>query len=452
MGVLMDLPGLKRGLLWAAVGSTVLVGAPAIAQSDLQQELEQLRQVVEQSAEALAAATARIEELERQQAEDREAVAAVEQRSGSIRAGQAKAGVEAQVYGQVNQAFLYADNKQTSRFDVVDNDNSGSRFGFRGKYTNGDWTSGVRLEVNFEVNTTDELTFSTDGGNGTNAGDEDFLSLRWANLFFSNKNYGTLNLGFGEIATQGISESDLSGTTLIAQSDVDDIGGELQFGNSAAPELGTGFEVDDFFSNLDGFRDSAISYHSPRIEGFQFKVAGRVDDDEGGTTGAAFRPDVSVNYENSFGGYDMEAAVGFRREEEANVFIGSVSALAPFGTSLTLGGGFQDNMEIGNSLDPLAEDPNENFAYVKLGQKLDLFEIGTTAFSADFFRGSSADQFNPATGGQSLAVSFGGGVVQKVKPLGAEVYAAARYYSVETGNGVDTDGILTFFTGARVKF
>ena len=423
--------------------TAMLTAAPAGAQS-VQQELEELRGAVQRSNEALETALRRIEELERQQQETQAAVDEAEQKSVSIRAGQAKNGVEAQVYGQINQAVLYADNGQTSRFDVVDNDNSSSRLGFRGKYENGDWTSGVRLEVNFEVNTTDELTFSTDGGNGTSAGDNDFLSLRWANLFFSNKNYGTINLGFGEIATQGVAEMDLSGTTVIAESDVDDTGGELQFGNATAAELGTGFEVDDFFSNLDGDRDSAISYHSPRIEGFQFKIAGRAEDAPSGTSGTRFQPDASVNYKGSFFDTKVEAAAGYRREAGSNVYIGSASALAPFGTSLTLGGGVEVNS---------GGDGNENFFYAKLGQKLDLFEFGGTALSIDFFRGIDNSQANPLDpDDQTMAVSFGGGIVQKVKPLGADLFFGGRYYDVNLGNNIDTDSLFVLFSGARIKF
>ena len=437
----MKKDGLRKILLGAVSAGAILVAAPASAQ-DLKQEIEQLRALVEQSAAALEAATARIEELERQQQDQQAVVADVKKKAGSIRAGKAKDGIEAQVYGHVNQALLYADNGQTSRFDVVDNDNSASRLGFRGKYSNGDWTSGVRLEVNFEVNTTDELTFSTGDENGETAGDSDFLSLRWANLFFSNKNYGTVNLGFGEIATQGVSEVDLSGTTLVAESDVDDIGGELQFGNDENAELGDGFEVDDFFSNLDGDRDSAVSYHTPRIAGFQGKVALRSEEAPGGVSGVRFQPDASINYEGNFFDTEFEAAAGYRREVGSNVYIGSSSALFSTGTSLTIGGGYETNL--GDDVD------NENFVYVKLGQKLDLFDFGGTAVSIDFFRGED----NSAAGldDQTEAISFGGGIVQKVKPLGAEVYFGGRYYDIDAGNGTETDGLFTLFSGARIKF
>lgn len=454
----------KLGLYSSIFVLAALFGTQGQAQS-VEQELRQLRQLVEESTQALEAATARIEELERQQGNAG---------TPSIRAGRASSDVELQVYGHLNQAFLYAGNGETSRFDIVDNDNSGSRLGFRAKYDpeNSPWSAGTRLELGFEVNTTDELTFSTDGGNGTNAGDSDFLTLRWANLFFNHEDYGTINLGFGETATQGVAERDLSGTTLIAESDVDDTGGELQFsgliGGLPVAELGTGFEVDDFFSNLDGDRDSAVSYHSPRIGGVQLKLAGRVEDvpeDDGisASTGVNFAPDASLNYKAEFAGYEIDGAVGWRREPDAivvndnaigsNVYLGSVSALAPFGTNLTVGGG----VEVFNTDSDTIE--NENFFYVKLGQRLDLFDMGETRLSVDFFRGEDNSAAG-ILGEQTEAISFGGGIVQVVKPLGAEVYLGLRYYDVDLGidndasaaNNVNTDGLFTILSGARVRF
>ncbi|MEO1456044.1 MAG: hypothetical protein AAFV49_00560 [Pseudomonadota bacterium] len=419
-----------------------LLAAPAAAQS-VRDEIEALRRQVDEANRALEAALQRIDELETKQEETQEQVAEIPK--PRVRPG--RKNVDLEVYGHINQAFAYFDNGQTSRFDVVDNDNSGSRLGFRGRYKSGDWSAGVRLEASFEVNTTDELTFDSDSDLGTLAssddGESDFLSVRHADTFFSHKDYGTISLGFGPIATEGVSETDLSGTTLISESDVDDIGGEFQFGNDDNAQLGSGFEVDDFFSNLDGSRDSRIRYATPRFAGVQGVVVMRVDDDENGV--GQFFPDASLNYEGEVSGFEVEAQGGYRREDGSNTFIASASTLAPFGTSLTLGGGVE-------TFDGTNPPDAENFVFVKLGQQLDLFEFGKTKFSVDFFRGQDNSQADPFTGEQTEAISVGGGVVQEVKPLGAEVFAAGRFYDVDIGDGTDTDSLFVLFTGARVRF
>ncbi|MEO0763603.1 MAG: hypothetical protein AAFZ09_17650, partial [Pseudomonadota bacterium] len=363
---------------------------------------------VAQSQAALQTALERIDELENKAVETDEAIAAIPE--PRVRPG--RDNVDLQVYGHINQAFRFASNSNESRFDIVDNDNSGSRLGFRGRYRDGKLSAGVRAEVGFEVNTTDEIGFDTEAVIGSDAGDEDFLTLRHADTFLGHADYGTISIGFGPTATEGVSETDLSGTTLIAESDVDDIGGELEFGNDEVAILGDGFEVDDFFSNLDGSRTSRIGYASPRFNGIQGLVSARLDDDDAGT--ARIFPDVSVNYEGAFDFAEVEAQAGYRRETESNVFIASTSGITGGGTSLTLGGGLE-------FFDGDNGDPTENFVYAKLGQKLKLFEIGGTAMSIDFFRGEDNSQMSTLSDDQTEAISIGGGVVQQIKPLGAEV-------------------------------
>jgi len=394
--------------------------------------------------------------------------------------------VDVKFFGRVSQAFRFSNGAAgASRSDIVDNDNSGSEFGFKGQFQHGDLFSNVKLALDAEFETTDELNF---GSGVETEGLDDFPAIDTASIAFGHNQYGALSIGFDDTATDGFSELDLSGTTVFAESDVQDIGGELQFGNSISPQLGTSFEVDDFFNNLDGPTASRILYETPEygvgIGKLQFQAAARVIDEVVGDPNDAvqFAPDVSVRYKGKVNGFKFDSGIAYRRtnditigdfEVDTNTFHGSVSAIAPTGTNLTLAGGIQTFSNSNQAAITQAElDDNELFVYAKLGQRVDFFEFGKTSFSVDVFYGEQIEDQDDA---QFIAEAFsvGGGVTQNIKPLSLDLYAAARYYSVDfKGQGAggsfldntgaitatpaqlaqNPDGIFVLFTGARVKF
>ncbi len=422
--------------LLALAAMAVVSAAPAAAQST-RAELEALRA-------ELARLTNRIVELEGRLEQQQEQVTTLEERP-EPRVEPDRGNVRLELSGRINQAVVFADNGNDSKVFIADNDNSGSRFGLRGEADFGDITTGAFLEATFEVNSTDEISFEDDGPVGTSPADgEDFLDLRHAVWYIEHPTFGEFSLGFSNTATEEVSEVDLSGTgCCIGESDVDDIAGGLEF-SSSTPGFELIPEVDDFFVNLDGSRTSRIRYDTPSLFGASLAVALRQDDQ--------IRPDVALSYGAEFaGGFELEAAAGWRSEEDANVFHGSVSALAPFGVNLTLAGGVE-------SLDDSDVD-NPNFFYTKLGYREKFFDIGETRFSIDYFRGHNNDDFASPTGGLPLATSFGGGVVQQISPLSMEAYLGFRLYDVEdlfeedTGLAIaDPDGLFVVFTGARVRF
>ena len=111
---------------------------------------------------------------------------------------------------------------------------------------------------------------------------------------------------------------------------------------------------------------------------------------------------------------------------------GSASVLAPSGTSLTLA--LSTEEDGGDSA---------RFSYAKLGQKLDITPAGSTALSVGFMNGENAD----GDTGSYYDVA----VVQKLKGLGAEIYAL---YGVYDASIVDTStsNVTVTGVGARIKF
>jgi len=281
----------------AATIAVSLLATSAAAQTAAQ-ELQALR-------DELARLTARINELEGQVTQQNEVIEQIPE----PRVVPDRSPITLELSGRINQAVLFADNGNDSKVFIADNDNSGSRFGFRGEAEFGEFTSGVYLEASFEVNSTDEISFDDDGPVGTNAGEDDFLSLRDATWYIEHDRFGAFAIGFSDIATESVSEVDLSGTgCCIAESDVDDIAGGLPF-SSSTPGFEEIPEVDDFFVNLDGERTSRIRYDTPSFFGVSAAVAARQDD--------RIRPDGAIFYGGEFAGFETEAAFGIRGEEDA---------------------------------------------------------------------------------------------------------------------------------------
>ena len=423
------------------VGSLLAPVSPASAQTTeaqidaLRAQMEEMQRTYQQQMNVL---NQRIEELEGQVDQVEATVAPVTGTATAVRVEPGRDNVSLEIYGQINQGVLFADNGASSDFFIVDNDNSGSRLGIEGTVSldtdfAGEITTGALLEVGFEVNTTDELSFGQDFVIGDEAGESDFLDVRHAEWYVETEVLGDLYVGFGDIATEDAAEVDLSGTTLVSESDVDDMAGGLEF-EFDRDGMGPGPEVDTIFSNLDGSRESRIRYNTPTFYGVGAAVAVRQED--GGS------PDVALTYAGDFGEYETEAAFGWRSEsdDEANVFVGSASILTPFGVSFTAAGGVEQ-------IDG-AED--EMFLFGKVGYREDFFSFGESRFSVDYFYGE--DNTEAIAGDSTEAQSFGFSAVQVVEPLSTEFYVGVRNYSVDYPGADDPDDLIAVLTGARVRF
>jgi len=354
--------------------------------------------------------------------------------------------VTLEISGRVNQAVLFADNDRTDKTFIVDNDNSASRIGLEGEANMGDWKTGTEFVIGLEVNTTDEIKFTdVDAGDQDQFGEGDLGDVRQAHWWISSPGFGYLSIGQGDEADEDASEVDLSGTTCcIAQSDVDDTAGGLEFAipafDAVDPENDDD-EVDDFFSNLDGGRDSRVFYQTPSFGGLALRGSLTQEDD--------FLPALGATYGGSFGESEFEAAIGYRSpEDDSDTLHGSFSVMTPTGINFTFATGTQDS--------DASEDPN--FFYGKLGYKTsNITSAGSTRFSIDFFQGRNNDTFASPGGDLPEATSIGAGVVQKVDALSTEFYFGIRNYSVEDvyveGARVDDpEDIITVMGGARVRF
>lgn len=394
----------------AALSLLPIIGNQAIAQTAL--EVENLQRQIEALQEQLDRLQAQVSDQASAQSPPAPTAAVVEPGNDKI---------SLSLSGQVNRGILITDDgSQTDAF-FVDNDNSSTRIRLMGEaIASDDLTVGTNIEVQFESNSTASVNQDTE----RNVGPNNFTE-RKLELYVDSAKLGRLSLGQGDTASNGTSEVDLSGTSVVGYSGVSDLAGGLLFRDG--DDL-TAISIGQTFSNLDGLsRDDRLRYDSPSFNGL--KVSGSVIADE--------RFDIATTYSRDYDGTKVAAALAYADApgdfERLN---GSASILLANGFNLTLAAGTND-----------PDDGGEEgvFYYGKVGYQAGLFEWGTTAVAVDYYVGEDLD----ADGDE--ADTFGVFLVQNVNVIATEFYAGYRHYELDR-DGADLEPIDALLTGARVKF
>ncbi|MEJ2223076.1 MAG: porin, partial [Desulfobacterales bacterium] len=126
------------------------------------------------------------------------------------------------VSGQVNRAVLWGDNGNDDDVKFVDNENSSTRFRFTGSNEfDENWKVGFKWENQMESNS----SIDDDDNDGNGFGDLDIgengdlgdvtFTERHMDIYVEHSKFGKLSLGQGDTASNGTSEVDLSGTTVV---------------------------------------------------------------------------------------------------------------------------------------------------------------------------------------------------------------------------------------------
>ncbi|MBU0945573.1 MAG: hypothetical protein KJ804_05570 [Proteobacteria bacterium] len=329
-------------------------------------------------------------------------------------------------YGQVNRAFLWADDGNSTRGYFVDNSNSSTRWGLkaRGKlneaFSLGAWIEGEMITNNSQsVNQWERNPDSTD-----------WYKSRHLELDLASKSYGTLWLGKGFTASDSISEIDLSGTTVAGGSDVAKIGGGNYFYDSKTGL--SSVSIGSVFNSMDGLsRRDRIRYDSPDFAGITLSTSAMSD---------AY--DAAIRYNRSFSGFKVNSGLAWAKPGDFisavdNQYNGSLAILMNCGFNLAVAGGIREQK---------AESQEDaTFWYTKLGYALDVFDLGSTSFSVDY------GEYYDMAMNNDTATSFSLAAVQAVKDFGTELYLSYRFYKLER-DMTDFDDINVVLTGARIKF
>lgn len=429
-----------RPFVSALLGTTFMAGVaclagPALADGHLEEENAALRSMIEdlqQEVDILKGMVIRQNEKIAEAAEPRAP-------AKMVKSGKDK--VSLSVSGQVNRLLLYASDGRDSRFFHADNDQSSTRVRFKGKAKLDDeWSAGATFEAELESNSSSSVAIEDTGVGGDS--NKASLKERKLELFFKSKKLGKLSLGQGSTASDGSVEEDLSGTGVITSAGFGGTGGSLEFvqSDSATREAAENskdeaFAVGDLFSNYDGLsRRDRVRYDTPGFGGVKLSTSFLGGKWTGDSVDSGVW-DAALRYGREFDGVEVAAAAAtWKKDEDTEGRGGSLSVLAPSGTSLSLSYSTQDE-----------DGQDSTFQYVKLGQLFDATSAGKTAVSIGY--GRTEDQ--GGTGNEGTYYDLA--AVQKIKNLGAELYAVWGVYKAEI---VDqpTEDITIFGTGARIKF
>ena len=329
--------------------------------------------------------------------------------------------VEVKLSGQINRAVMWADDGNESEFFHVDNDNSSTRFRFKGSQ---EVTPSVEVGVVWENEFQSTPSNKVQIGQNDDGSDEN-LAQRKLEAYFDTA-FGKFSIGQGDGAANGTSEEDLSGTGVIMYSGVGDTGGSLIFRTSDNTEVA---EISDTRDNFDGLsRNDRFRYDTPTFGGLTF--SGSM------TNGDAW--EVATRFSNDFGSFgEIAAAVGYvdtadREDPEYTQLGASLSWLHSSGFNMSVSYGTID-VDGADDTDPL------NY-YGKIGYK-----FGMHAIAVEYGMTEDLAQKNDESSNY--------GVAYVVKPWdGVEFYGTYRSYSLDRDDVSDIEDINLVMVGTRVKF
>jgi predicted porin len=388
----------------------------------------------------------------------------LEERVAELEATTARKGnrkVKLTVYGQVNEALMYWDDGFEDNMYQVTNDNSRTRFGFKGdaKITD-DWKAGFVLEIGVRgANSKRFNQDSTDGGT-----DEIGLDTRHARWIIESKTYGSFSMGVTPTAAESATETNLANTKDVAKfSDVEDsgLGLFLRTPGGGKSEVSwrrlikhTGDQPGE------GERRSGIWYTTPEFAGFSL-TAGWGSDDYW---------DLGAKYKGELGDFKVAAAFAYGENSTTNAdgaffeclgtdvggqpdarcqqYGGSISVMhEPTGIYVNFaGGGHEDDTVLfDGDLAGTGADNESTFWALEAGIEKKWLPIGkTTVFGQYYDLDGGASERLTVDGGDAInnlgtdanvfstgLEMYGGGVVQELSAASMSLYLYYRHYEGE---------------------
>jgi predicted porin len=344
--------------------------------------------------------------------------------SSALAVPMAAQAVSFDVSGQVNKAIMFADDGVASDISFVDNTASNSRFRLTGSEDMGNGiTAGFRIELATQVNANYTQTIKRTGDTASYGAGGFGTSIRKSEAYFRG-NWGTLSLGQGPTATDGMGDADLSNTWL-ADFSATTWGGLTAFrtaGGTQTPLSAAG--VSTYFDGHS--RRSRVRYDTPSFGPLTVSVDASVNDTWG----------VKGYVYTSLGGGDLSLALAYAHGDNRfgrSDVGGSASFLFSQGTNITLGYQERDFTAVGRN--------SAHHLYVKLGHRW-----GNNAVSISY-----GDNGDTAVNG-SDANTIGLGFVHTIPKPKVELYAAYNHISLDAIGGVGFEDIDVFGLGTRVKF
>lgn len=437
----------------------------------------------------LAALSERLNEVQKASAEVH--TAEKEVKAPHVKSGNDK--VSLKISGQVNRAVANYDNGQNSQLKHVDNDTSSTRVTFAGD---------VKLNEVFKAGAVIEGELVSDSSKRVSIGTQDedrstsFFAKRKMEVFFTNRDLGTLSLGHGETAAHNVSNMDLSGTTAFAEgAKFESIAGGVPFFNNTTGGIDTapGFttpigttnasNVASFWNDLGARRFDRVRYDTPSYYGITLSASHATRD----------QAEFAARYAGEFNKVQLVAAAGYVKNPLNTAPAGGASVptntpanvsrdqygisaafLLPIGISL--GGGYT-----GVKFNQAGRDDGKMW-HAKLGYQHDFFTYGKTCLALAYGHGKAMRFASNVIGGTVAANAansltqarmqnsekmqiWGAYLVQNVDKIATELYAGYQVHSLDrqtfttvgavggvAGGSQDIKNVSAVMAGARIKF
>ncbi len=340
------------------------------------------------------------------------------------------------LYGHFSPAVISYDDGESRYSNFADNSYSGGRIGFwlefpvkRGRTRfNLESSLGLRQSASLSQIYVPPLI------------DLDATTIRKLEVIFDTERFGSFSFGQGSMASDAVTESDLSGTQLAAYVGLKDTAGGYFFRTS----IGTisTVRIQDAFPTFDGGRAPRLRWDSPdlslnRLGSIHVAAAVGVDVNDGSLVLNDSLADVGLFYRNRVGDFDLKGSFGVSLADvngtETPQSAGSFSiAHAASGLSFSLAIG--------------ARESGGEYQYSKIGLKRRWIDWGDTAVSLDYYLGT--DTVNAG----SRAESFGLGIVQDLDRSNLQFYLGVRRYEMTKTGFVDHQPATSVIFGTRWVF
>lgn len=389
----------------------------------------------------------------------------LEERIAELEATTARKGnrkVSLEIYGQVNEAVLYWDDGVESNAYQVTNDNSRTRFGFRGKAKiASDWEAGYRIEIGIRTANSKRSTQDNDEGD-TNSADVGF-DLRDSFWYLKSKTYGAVSLGNQADATDGITEINLTQTKDFAKySDVEDTGlglflrSAVNGGKSARSYRNLLGDSGDQPGDGDR-RQNVVKYESPTFAGFTASASWGEDDVW----------DLALRYAGEVHGFKVAAGIGYGKitdgpetkiecpsrgggdpiDEDCQQFGASASIVhEESGLFVNAGFGIKKDDVLGTTVVFTGADPDneDTFWAVQAGIEKKFIPLGKTTIYGEYYDydgGSqnrtlaAGDAVNPFAGTSAIWDTglqvYGAGIAQGLDNAATVLYLSYRHVEAD---------------------
>lgn len=333
-------------------------------------------------------------------------------------------------YGQLSPAHLSFDDGAERSQGFVDNTNSNSRIGmwYRRPFQWGQFNINIETALGFRSSSAVSQRFRDNNWNWSTA------DIRKAEIIWESHRFGTLYIGQGSMASDGVANRDLSGTSIVSYLGIPDTGGAYFLRTKSG--LLSGVAVATAFPNFDGGRLARVRYDSPSFRGVVLSVSA------GGEVAAkrisTKNSDVTIRYDHDGRLFKIAAAGGFAWIDRKNLAnnrtgMGSLSVEhKATGISFTMSSGTRDTAG--------------NYRYFKLGYKAGASRFGPFSVSVDYYGGN-----NMVSGG-SRSESYGLGILQKFANPRIEAYMGLRSYQFTDTSPIGYQDAYSVLIGTRWKF